>query len=184
MKKALDSAKKIAVLAIMAALLVAGKWALNAIPNVEVVTLFCALFGYVFGFAAVIPTTVFCIEEMLAFGVHTWVVDYLVHWNAIVCVFAALGKIRHYPMKKIEYVIPVFIGVFLTATYGVFTSTVDAVFACFYSDFTKFFTYFLTIYSRGVVFFVVHIVCNLVTFTVLFHPLRILLEKLKEKVYV
>ena len=56
--KVASAAKKIAVLAVMAALLVAGKAALTAIANVEVVSLFCALFGYVFGVVSVIPVCI------------------------------------------------------------------------------------------------------------------------------
>ena len=167
----------------MAALLIVGKWALNLIPNVEVVTLFCALFGYTFGFVAIIPTCIFCLEETLVYGIHTWVIDYFVHWNVIVVAFTLLGKMRHEPMKKIEYVLPVVCAVVLTAIYGVFTSAVDAVFACIYSEWGKFFYYFGVIYVRGIYLYVIHVVCNLVLFTVAFYPLSILLFKLKKSIF-
>ena len=52
-------ALKIALIAVMAATLEGGKLALAAIPNVEIVTLLCAVYGYVFGGAGIIATYVF-----------------------------------------------------------------------------------------------------------------------------
>lgn len=184
MSSRFSSAKKIAVLGMMAALLVAGKWALNLVPNVEVVTLFCALFGYTFGFIAVVPATIFCLEETLAWGVHTWVIVYFVHWNTIVIVFSLLGKLKKEPMTKIDYVLPVIVAVIATVVFGLFSTFVDAVYACIYSSFDKFFVYFATIYGRGIVFFIVHTVCNLVLFSLVFHPLAKLIAALKRKVFV
>ena len=60
------ASKRIAVLAIMVALLIVGKAALTMIPNIEVVSLFCALFGFVFGFIAIIPATLFCLISKTA----------------------------------------------------------------------------------------------------------------------
>ncbi len=183
MKRKLDSAKKIAALGIMAALIIAGKWSLVVIPNVEVVTLFCGLFGYVFGFIAIIPATIFCIEETFAWGVHTWVLVYFVHWNAVVALFALLGKLRRKPPKAIDYVLPVVCAVVITVLFGVFSTFVDAVYACVYSSFDKFFIYFGTIYARGIVFFIVQTVCNLVLFSTVFHPLAKLLFAINDKVF-
>jgi len=167
----------------MSALLIVGKWSLNLVPNVEVVTLLCALFGYTFGFVSIIPACIFCIEETLAWGIHTWVIDYFVHWNIVVTAFALLGKARHEPMKKIEYVAPVVIAVLLTANFGVFTSAVDAAYACLYSEWSRFFQYFSVIYVRGIYLYIVQVVCNLVLFSVVFHPLALLIIKLKRKIY-
>ncbi len=173
----------IAVLAVMSALLIVGKWSLNLIPNVEVVTLFCGLFGYTFGFISVIPTCIFCLEETLAYGIHTWVIDYFVHWNVVTVIFAVLGKLRREPMRKFEYVLPTVCAVATTAIYGVFTSAVDAVFACIYSEWSKFFYYFGVIYVRGIYLYIIHVVCNLILFSTLFYPLSLLIFKLKKQMF-
>ena len=47
-------ATRLAVLGVLTALLEAVKWALNVLPNVELVTLFCALYGFCFGPVSVV----------------------------------------------------------------------------------------------------------------------------------
>ena len=54
-----DRALKLALIAIMSATLEAGKLALAFIPNVEIVTLLCGVYGYVFGFYGIIATYIF-----------------------------------------------------------------------------------------------------------------------------
>ena len=44
-KRVQKSALRVALIGVMAAIIEVGKIALATIPNVEVVTLFCALFG-------------------------------------------------------------------------------------------------------------------------------------------
>ena len=171
----------------MSALLIAGKWALNVVPNVEVVTLLCALYGYTFGFIAVIPACIFCLEETLAWGVYTWVIDYFVHWNVVVCCFAILGRFFRARKSAKDMVLPsvlaAVLATLLTAVFGVFTSAVDAVFACIYSEWSNFFYYFGVIYARGVILFVVHIVSNAIIFSVLFMPLAMLMRRLKDGLF-
>ena len=180
---AVSSARKITSLAVMSALLVVGKWALNVIPNVEVVTLFCGLFGYVFGFAALIPATVFCIEETFVWGFNTWQLAYFIHWNLVTLLFVFLGRAAHEPKRKTDYFLPVVCGVLITATYGVLTSFIDALYAAILSDMGRLFEYFAIIYVRGVAFYAVHVISNAIILSVLFLPLSFLLKKLKEKVY-
>ena len=60
-----DRALKLALIAIMAATLEGGKLALSFIPNVEIVTLLCAVYGYVFGFYGIIATYIFVGIETL-----------------------------------------------------------------------------------------------------------------------
>lgn len=82
---------KLALIAVMAATLEGGKLALSFIPNVEIVTLLCALYGYVFGLSGVVATYVFVGLETLIWGVSSWVITYLIHWGAVAIIFALLG---------------------------------------------------------------------------------------------
>ena len=179
------TAKKVTALAAMSALLVVGKWALSGLANIEVVTLFCALFGYTFGFIAVIPATIFCIEETLAWGTgfYSWIPSYFIHWNVIVIAFAVLRKFRHTPKKKADYILPVVLGVGLTATFGVLTSLVNSIFAVIYTDISKFFYYFAIDYTRGILFYAIQIACNVVLFTVAFAPLSKILDGVKGRIF-
>ena len=164
-------ATRIATLAVMAALLEAVKWALAVLPNVELVSLFCALYGYVFGLIGVVPVCVFVCIEMLWWGVNTWVLEYFVHFPLITLVFCLFRAL------KVDKT-PVFVAVItlLTAFFGVFTSFVDVVFFMGFEDFWRRFCIY---YMRGIMFYVVHVVCNFVVFLLLFKPLAKLLEKLK-----
>ena len=72
------SAFQIAYIAVCAATVTAGKLALAAIPNVEIVSLLLAAYGYVFGGAGVLAAFVFCGVEVLIWGAGSWVALYFV----------------------------------------------------------------------------------------------------------
>ena len=55
----------IATVGVMAATLECGKLVLSFLPNIEVVSILTALFGYVFGWAGVISTFIFVLIEPL-----------------------------------------------------------------------------------------------------------------------
>ena len=172
-----NRALKIALIAIMAATLEVGKLALSFIPNVEVVTLLCGVYGYVFGFYGIIATYVFVGLETLIWGVNTWVLTYLIHWGVVTFVFALLGKFK---VKNILIITAV--AVALTAAFGVLSSLIDTgLLTGFWKNFWK---RFAILYARGFAFYIVEIVCNLILFPLLFRPLvnrigKILPDKFK-----
>ena len=170
-------AKKTALLGIMAALIIAGKAALTAVANVEVVSLFCALFGYVFGPIAIIPTCVFILVEAVfwsSISYPSWIVAYVIHFNLIVIVFWLLSKVR----LRTPIVFTAVIA-FMTFCFGV----IEAFFAVIpvSTDYSNFIWRFGIYYGRGVPFCVVHIVSNTAIFFILFYPLKELLIRLKQK---
>ena len=90
-----NTALYIAVVAVFTAMLSGGKFALMAIPNVEVVTILVALFSAVWGWKYSIPATIiFVILEMFLWGFNTWVLEYLIHWPFVAMVFGLLGKVH------------------------------------------------------------------------------------------
>ena len=148
----------------MAATLEGGKLALSFIPNVEIVTLLCAVYGYVFGFYGIIATYIFVGIETWIWGVNTWVVTYLIHWGCVTFVFMLLGK-----FKIRSRLIATATAVTLTVAFGVLSSLVDTgLLTGFFDNFWK---RFAIIYTRGVVFYVTQIVCNLLLFLIVFKPL-------------
>lgn len=164
--------KKIAALAVMAALIVCGKLALDFIANVEVVSLFCALFGYVFGLCAIIPTTVFCLISGAFWGYNLWVITYLIHFNSIVVVFWLLSKKS---LKKPYITAPIIcVMTFLFGVLDAFTVTII-------SGLDNFFYRFFVYYFRGIAFVIVHVVSNVIVFILLFNLLENLLQKIKFK---
>ena len=68
-----SASKKVATVGICAATIECAKLALAALPNVEVVTLLCALYGYTFGWWGVLSTVVFVCIEPIIWGFGSWV---------------------------------------------------------------------------------------------------------------
>lgn len=166
-----DRAFKLALTAIMAATLEGGKLALSFIPNVEIVTLLCAVYGYVFGVMGIMSTYIFIGLETLIWGVNTWIVSYLIHWGCVAFVFSLFGK-----FKVDNRLIFTATAVTMTAAFGVLTSLVDTgVLTGFFNDFGR---RFAIIYARGAVFYIAQTVCNLLLFVIVFKPLVKTIERI------
>ena len=164
---------RLVLIALMAATLEVGKFTLSFLPNVEVVTLFCALFGYVFGGAGVIATLVFIAIEPLIYGFGTWIISYCLYWPMVTIIFMLLGR-----ANVRNRVILTSIAVLLSAWFGVLTSLVDV--GLFSGYFDRFFDRFVIYYIRGIGFYLMQIICNAVLFPLLFRPLSELLKKLNK----
>lgn len=169
------NAALIAVSAMYAALLVGGKEALAALPNIEVVTLLVATCAYVWGPIAVFPAVnVFVAVDMAIWGVNTWIISYFIHWNFVALCFWLLSKFRC-KHKALNVTVATVAAVFVTVLFGVLTSFVDVLVgytgAGFFVDFDNVLSRFAVMYTAGVPFFVTQILCNLVLFAVAFAPL-------------
>ncbi|MDE6614385.1 MAG: hypothetical protein K2K24_02640 [Clostridia bacterium] len=159
-----DRALKLALIAIMSATLEVGKLALSFIPNVEIVTLLCAVYGYVFGFYGIIATYIFVGLETLIWGVNTWIVTYLIHWGCVAFVFMLYGRFKIKNRLLITAT-----AILLTAAFGVLSSLVDTgLLTGFWDNFWK---RFAIMYTRGFAFYIAQIVCNLLLFLLVFNPL-------------
>ncbi len=165
-------AYNVALVGIMAAAVECGKIALSAIPNVEVVTILLALFGYTFGWFGVIAAIVFVCIEPLIWGVGTWVISYFIYWPLVALIFMVLGK------KDVKNkVLLTFVGILCTVFFGVLTSLVDI--GLFSGNYDDFFKRFAIYYGRGVVFYIIQVVSNAVIFPFLFVPMSEKLKKFK-----
>ena len=159
-----------------AALLVGGKEALAALPNIEVVTVFTAVCAYCWGLAVVLPAVnVFIAVDMAIWGVNTWIISYIIYWNVVALCFWALSKAR-FGKKIIEIVCATALATLLTAFFGVLTTAVDTLVGFtgrgFFLDFDDVFKRFAALYLTGVPFFLTHIICNFALFAVAFMPLE------------
>ena len=175
------NAALIAVSAMFAALLVGGKEALAALPNIEVVTLLVALCAYVWGPIVVFPAVnVFIAVDMAIWGVNTWIISYFIHWNTVAIVFWLLGKVR-FKQKVVEITVVTLVAAVLTTLFGVLTSAVDTLVGYtgkgFFVDFDNFIARFVSMYVAGGSFYVTQIVCNVVLFATAFMPLVTLNRK-------
>lgn len=171
-KKVFSATKTIALVGMMAATVECIKLALAAIPNVEGVSLLIALYSFVFGWAGIVASVVFvCIEPMI-WGFGTWFVSYLIYWPLLALLFFILGRLR----IKNRFIVTS-VAVFMTFFFGILTSLADI--GLFSGSFDSFFYRFGVYYARGMVFYAVHIVSNLVIFLLVFTPLRKILEKIR-----
>lgn len=168
---AVKGARFVAVTAVAAATLTAGKFVLSAIPNVEIVTLLCAVYGFVLGVQGVLATVIFVACETLIYGVGTWVISYAVHWPSVALVFWLLSR-----FIKPSRIVPTAVAVVMTVWFGVLTSLVDVgLFSGYTEDFGRRFAVY---YARGAVFYAIQTACNAIAFPLLFKPMSELLARL------
>ena len=168
-----NAAKSVALVGIMAATLECGKLVLAALPNIEIVTVLLALYGYVFGVYGVISAFVFVSIEPLIYGFNTWVLSYYLYWPIVPLVFMMLAHMR----VKNRFILAA-VAVILTAWFGVLTSLVDI--GLLSGSFDNFWYRFTVYYTRGAVFYITQIVCNAVLFVFLFNFMANKLSKIKE----
>ena len=162
--------RRLALIGLMAATLECGKLILSFLPNIEVVTLLCALFGYVFGWSGIIATFVFVAIEPLIYGFGTWIISYCLYWPLVALIFMILGR-----SNVKNRVILTATAVLLSAWFSVLTSLVDV--GLFSGNFDNFLSRFSIYYLRGISFYVTQIICNAVLFPILFRPLSEILKK-------
>ena len=166
--KGVIGAKNVALIGIMAATIECGKLVLSFLPNVEVVTLLCAIYGYVFGWLGVVATLVFVCVEPLIWGLGSWIVTYIIYWPLVAFAFMLLSKRG---IKNRWIITAVAVG--LTVAFGILSSVIDT---AFYLGINQaYFRNFILYYVRGAVFYIVQTVCNGVIFPTLF---TFLVEKL------
>lgn len=168
--------RAVAVTGLMAATIEVGKLCLASIPNVEVVTLLCAVYGYVFGPFGMVAAGLFVCMEVAVWGFNTWVISYFLYWPLVAFVFWMLCRLHLRNRFLMTGV-----AVLLTAYFSFLTSVVDI--GLFSGKFDRFWARFAIYYGRGITFYVVQIVCNAVLFPLLFPVFANLLLRLKNKMF-
>lgn len=185
--KRTNPALYIAITAMFSALLVGGKQALSAIPNVEVVTIVVALCSYVWGLGVALPAVfVFIAIDVAIFGPNTWVISYIIHWNCLAVVFWLLSKIKVGKVAKV--VLATTLAVVMSALFGLLTSAVDTCVGFvqgggFFFDFDNFGKRFVAMYLAGIPFYATQVLCNLALFAIGFAPLCKLNQRAKLKMF-
>ncbi|MDR3293263.1 MAG: hypothetical protein LBT20_04070 [Clostridiales bacterium] len=165
-------AQKIALTALLAASLVAGKEALGFIPNVEIITLCIAVYGAVFGmgisFAAVL---IFCALEGFLYGFGYWLLLYITYWPFVAVVFSLIAK------RSERLVWFALAAVALTIFFGVWSTALDT----FFMTAKPTLRFFGIRYFNGAPFFITHIICNAIVFPTAFVPLRDAVKRISTK---
>ena len=165
-KSARLSAREIAELSLICALMVAGKEGLRVIPNVHPVTLLLLLATAVYGVKALYPAFGFAILEIALYGAGLWNLMYLYVWPIVV--FAAL-PIRQSRSRALWAA--------LAGLHGLCFGALCAIPYLFIGGWKMGFTWWLS----GIPYDVIHCVSNAVLVFALLPPLRKLLETLKAR---
>lgn len=171
-KRSRRSVYHVALVGMMAATLEVAKLMLALLPNIEVVTLLCGLYGYVFGIWGVLATVVFVTIEPLIWGFGTWIISYYLYWPLVALIFLLFGK-----AKVRNRVLLTATALVLTLWFGVLTTLVEV--GLFSGSYDRFFYRFTVTYVRGIWFYVASFVSNAVVFPLLFRPLAELLRRWK-----
>lgn len=166
------NARAIALVGIMAATLECGKLVLSFIPNVEVVTLLVALYGYVFGGLGIIAAAVFVCIEPLIWGFGSWFITYLIYWPLVATVFMLLRRrgITSRPWLTLS-------AVGLTLLFGVLSSAIDSAFLLGINE--NYLPNLILYYARGILFYITQLITNGVLFPTVFIFLTKKLELVK-----
>jgi hypothetical protein len=177
MNKTTCHIKRLVLIALFGALCSAFKFFLMYIPNVEVVTLLIVVFTYVFGLGMGMGATiVFCVIEGLIWGFNpTWLVAYFIHWPTVslVTFFMQKGRLKNpIVIAIIISAVTVLFGLQSTFTYMITGGGIKA---------TNFVSRYLSLYTSGIIFYVVHVVSSFISVAVGFTPVRILLTKLNKR---
>ena len=83
MRKQAFTAREIAVLGLLSALLFGAKMAMAPLPNIEPVSLLVIVYTAVLGLRALIPVYVYALLEILTWGFGYWSACYLYVWTVL-----------------------------------------------------------------------------------------------------
>ncbi len=159
--------KKLALIAMLGALLSAFKFALAFAPNIEVVTLLIIIISVVGGLQIALPATlVFCTIELIPFGGSLYALCYYLHWP-MVAVATVIAK--KWVKSEIGYAILAF---FVTAFFGVQTSITYVLISGGLKQLDTFWYKVGLVYTNGIIFYIVHIIGNTLGMLFLFKPAK------------
>ena len=83
MRKQAFTAREIAVLGLLSALLFGAKMAMAPLPNIEPVSLLVIVYAAVLGVRALVPVYVYALLEILTWGFGYWSACYLYVWTVL-----------------------------------------------------------------------------------------------------
>ena len=150
--------KDIATIGVMTALIEAVKWALQGIPNVELVTLLFMVFAVTYGMKTCVAALIFTGVETLIWGPHIWVIMYLYIWPLLIFISYHLGRKN----------VPDWGFIFLGGFYGLFFGMICAVPYLFFGGLKVAVAWWIA----GIPYDILHCVSNILLCLVLFRPLR------------
>ncbi|MEG1395116.1 MAG: hypothetical protein RSD04_05120 [Clostridia bacterium] len=165
-------ARDICLVALMSASITAGKMALAALPNIEIVTLLFVVYTLSLGWKRTfLSSIVFVMTETIIWGFGSWVLLYFVYWPSLVCLVGLCAKGRY------RVLIAVAIGIVMTVFFGVLSTFIELSFMGAWQT-GNFWLSYKYRYISGAPFFLTHIACNTIALPCLVFPLAKLISKI------
>lgn len=162
------TAKDIAFIALMSALLIACQFALSAVQGVEVVTVLFLAWCYSFGIVrGMIVANCFSLLRCLLFGFFpTVVILYLVYYNLFAVVFGLLGKCLRNASELRRLIVLVICAAVMTVVFTLLDDVITPLFFGYSARAARVYFY------NSLITMAVQTVCAVVSVSLLFVPLR------------
>jgi energy-coupling factor transport system substrate-specific component len=157
-------AKRVALVGLLSAILLAAQLALSGLANIELVTLLITLFTLHFRRLTLYVIYVFVLVEGLLFGFGMWWIAYLYIWTILYVVVWLLRANTS-----------VFVWVFVNGIFGLLFGALTALPYFITAGISGGVAYFIA----GIPFDIVHCIGNICAAALLFRPLQRLLERTK-----
>ncbi len=155
----MSNTKKIVIIGLYSAALVALKVSLMALPNIELVTFLFIMYGLTLPFnMTLMISIVFVIIESLAWGFGDWSIGYLWIWPTWIVIIYLLKPI----LKEKKYL--------WSITSGLWGLLFGILFAVNHGLFYGF-NYSMIYWLKGINFDLIHVVSNYVLTLILFQPI-------------
>lgn len=162
-KKSTYSSRDLAEMGMMVAIIEAAKWALQFLPNVELVTLLFIVFTTVFGLRVLLVSFAFTGLETLWWGINTWNIMYLYIWPLLILFVYYTRKYESAWFRSITACI-----------YGFLFGGLCSIPYLFIGGPTMMFTWWVA----GIPYDILHGISNFVLCIVLYKPLLLACKKI------
>ena len=86
--------KELMVLTMLGVLMSLGKWVLQGLPNIEIVSLLIMVYAYKFRWKTLVPIYIFVGLEFVQYGPSIWNIMYVYVWTLLLLAVLPLRKIR------------------------------------------------------------------------------------------
>jgi energy-coupling factor transport system substrate-specific component len=158
--------REIAVMGVMVAVLEASVHAMAALPNIEPVTLLLMLFTLYLGKKVIFVIAAYLLLEGCFYGFGLWWIMYLYTWPLLAFLTHLLRRQKS-----------VWFFAILSALFGLFFGALCSIPYLFIGGVSTAFAWWVS----GIPFDLIHCVSNFVLCMILFKPLRLCLDILKNK---
>lgn len=167
------SIQDIALIGMMTAVIEVSKLMLSFLPNVELVTFWIIMFTLFFGPKVIYAIVVFILIEISIYGVHIWVIMYFYIWPLLaIIVYLCRKQNSMWFYSILSGLFGVLFGAFCSVPYIV----IGAVDGGIRSGLLMAFNWWVA----GIPFDIVHGVANFAIMSVLYVPVRALLERMRK----